>query len=72
MDIKILKKYANEDLALLIDSEVLVITDTNYGTLNLEIENGIFKIYNAIGELLLSTIKKSLCRDFIMNSYKLD
>lgn len=68
---KILKGYANEDLKVLIDNGVLAMTDTSFlCPVWFTYENKVFTASKGNGEVLLSTNRKALMRDFIMNCFK--
>ena len=70
---KILKNYANEDLKLLIENGVLAMTDTAILTpVWFTYENKVFTASKTNGEVLLTTKRKALIRDFIMNCFKID
>jgi hypothetical protein len=68
---KILKGYANEDLKVLIDNGVLAMTDTAFlAPVWFTYENKVFTASKGDGEILLTTKRKALMRDFIMNCFK--
>jgi hypothetical protein len=68
---KILKGYANEDLQILIDNGALAMTDTAFlCPVWFTYENKVFTASKGNGEVLLTTNRKALIRDFIMNCFK--
>lgn len=68
---KKLKGFANEDLQVLIENGSLIITDTIFlCNVFFTYEKKVFTAAKSNGVILLSTKRKALTRDFIMNCYK--
>ena len=70
---KILTKYANEDLNILIENGSFAMTDTAYKTVIwFEYENKTFTAKNSDGVTMMKTPRKALMRDFIKTCFIID
>jgi hypothetical protein len=67
---EIKKQYANEDLEILIENGCMAITETLFGVVFFDYENGIFKASKNDGTVMIETNRKKLIHSFIMNCYQ--
>ncbi len=66
-------QYANEDLTTLIENGYLAMTDNVYKTvISFEYENKVFTARNSEGNVMITTARKALMRDFIKSCFIID